>query len=233
MAIFFRKARLFCIHTIFRLFRLKPGTSLFERLPPRTSSVSRGVKPSCACVKKGNRRFNTCDVKPIPDTDKGGKPVKPIKVRPHPKKPGKTDNRDYDPNSVNYVFKPPKVKYRVPTWPTPTGITRKKAIKHCKRAMSRILRLCNKVISAKKLKVMTECVTDIKVSCVTTALPWSRCYFWCILSEGMDHYSFRGVGRFVQLFQKIHSCIAKTAEKIWCKGSHEKKSNQCFPLSLF
>lgn len=160
---------------LFCLVRLRPGTSLFEKLPPRISSVSRRVKPSCACVKKGNRRFNTCDVKPIPDTDKGGKPVKPIRVRPHPKKPGKTDNRDYDPNSVNYVFKPPKVKYRVPTWPTPSGITRKKAIRHCKKEMRRILRLCKKVISAKKLKVMTECVTDIKVRCVTTVL------FWCCL----------------------------------------------------
>ena len=31
--------------------------------------------------------------------------------------------------------------------------------------MRRILRVCKKVVSAKKLKVMTECVTDIKVSC--------------------------------------------------------------------
>lgn len=176
----FRKTRLYYIRNIIIcLIRLRPGTSLFERLPPRISSVSRRVKPSCACVKKGNRRFNTCDVKPIPDTDKGGKPVKPIKVRPHPKKPGKTDNRDYDPNSVNYVFRPPKVKYRVPTWPTPSGITRKKAIRHCKRQMSKILRLCKKVVNAKKLKVMTECVTDIKVSCVTMIL------LWCRLSLGL------------------------------------------------
>ena len=100
--------------------------------------------------------------------------MKPIKVRPHPKKPGKTDNRDYDPNSVNYVFKPAKVKYRVPTWPTPSGITRKKAIRHCNREMRTILRLCKKVVNAKKLKVMTECGTDIKVSCVTMFLLWCR-----------------------------------------------------------
>ena len=172
MTIDFRKGRFYWILNIYIFFRLKPGTSLFERLPPRISSVSRRVKPSCACVKKGNRRFNTCDVKPLPDTDKGGKPVKPIKVRPHPKKPGKTDNRDYDPKSINYVFRPPKVKYRVPTWPTPTGITRKKARRHCRRQMSKILRLCKKVVNAKKLKVMKECVTDIKVSCVTTVLLW-------------------------------------------------------------
>lgn len=154
-----------CNVIFFFFSRLRPGTTLFERLPPRTASVSRRVKPSCACVKKGNRRFNTCDVKPLPDPDKGGKPVKPIKVRPHPKKPGKTDNRDYDPNAVNYVFKPPKVKYRVPTWPTRTGITRKKAIRQCKKEMRRIIRVCKKVVNAKKLKCMTECVTDIKVSC--------------------------------------------------------------------
>ena len=100
--------------------------------------------------------------------------MKPIKVRPHPKKPGKTDNRDYDPNSVNYVFKPAKVKYRVPTWPTPSGITRKKAIRRCKREMRKILLLCKKVVNAKELKVMTECVTDIKVSCVTMFLLWCR-----------------------------------------------------------
>ena len=100
--------------------------------------------------------------------------MEPIKVRPHPKKPGKTDNRDYDPNSVNYVFKPRIVKYRVPTWPTPSGIIRKKAIRHCKRQMGKILRVCKKVVNAKKLKVMTECVTDIKVSCVTMFLLWCR-----------------------------------------------------------
>ena len=38
--------------------------------------------------------------------------------------------------------------------------------------MSKILRLCKKVVNAKKLKVMKECVTDIKVSCVTTVLLW-------------------------------------------------------------
>lgn len=145
--------------------RLRPGTSLFDRLPPRISSVSRRVKPSCACVKKGNRRFNTCDVKPLPDTDKGGKPVKPIKVPPRPRKPGKNDNKDYDPNAINYVFKPPKVNYKVPSWPTRTGITRKRATAHCRKLLknSRAARVCRKVVSAKRLKLLKECVTDIKV----------------------------------------------------------------------
>ena len=145
--------------------RLRPGTSLFDRLPPRISSVSRSVKPSCACVKRGNRRFNTCDVKPLPDTDKGGKPVKPIKVPPRPRKPGKNDNKDYDPNAINYVFKPPKVNYKVPSWPTRTGITRKRATAHCRKLLknSRAARVCRKVVSTKRLKLLKECVTDIKV----------------------------------------------------------------------
>lgn len=145
--------------------RLRPGTSLFDRLPPRISSVSRRVKPSCACVKRGNRRFNTCDVKPLPDTDKGGKPVKPIKVPPRPRKPGKNDNKDYDPNAINYVFKPPKVNYKVPSWPTRTGITRKRATAHCRKLLknSRAARVCRKVVSTKRLKLLKECVTDIKV----------------------------------------------------------------------
>ncbi|XP_068726460.1 uncharacterized protein, partial [Montipora capricornis] len=58
------------IYTFARKYMLKPGTTLFEKLPPRISTVRRRVRPSCSCVKKGNRRFNTCDVKPLPDTDK-------------------------------------------------------------------------------------------------------------------------------------------------------------------
>ena len=146
---------------------MRPGTSLFDRLPPRVSTGRRGgVKPSCLCVKKGSRRFNTCDVKPLPDTDRGGKPVKPIKVPPRPRKPGKNDNRDYDPNAINYVYKPPKVDYRIPSWPTPKGITKKKAEAHCKRLLrnSPAARLCKKVVSGKKMSVLKECVTDIKVS---------------------------------------------------------------------
>lgn len=105
-------------------------------------------------------------MKPLPDTDRGGKPVKPIKVPPRPRKPGRNDNRDYDPKAINYVFKPPKVKYRVPTWPTPTGITRRKARAYCRKLLrnSRAARVCKKLVSAKGLKVMRECVTDIKVS---------------------------------------------------------------------
>ena len=94
--------------------------------------------------------------------------MKPIKVPPRPRKPGKNNNRDYDPNRINYVFRPPKVKYRVPTWPTPTGITRKKAWAHCRKLLrnSRAARVCKKVVSAKKMKVTKECVTDIKVSVI-------------------------------------------------------------------
>ena len=145
--------------------RLKPGATLFEKLPPRVSTLRRGVKPSCSCVKKGNRRFNTCDVKPLPEIERGGKPVKPIKVPPRPRKPGRNDNRDYDPGSVNYVFKPPKVKYRKPSFPTATGITRQKALDHCKKTLrqSSVARACSKLVRKKEASLIKECMTDIMV----------------------------------------------------------------------
>ena len=155
-----------CPNIIFFL-RLRPGTTLFEKLPPRTSTstLRRGVKPSCSCVKKGNRRFNTCDVKPLPDIERGGKPVKPIKVPPKPRKPGRNDNRDYDPGSVNYVFKPPKVKYRKPSFPTATGITRQKALAHCKKTLRQnsVARACSKFVRKKEASLIKECMTDIMV----------------------------------------------------------------------
>ncbi|XP_015757096.1 PREDICTED: uncharacterized protein LOC107336222 [Acropora digitifera] len=151
------------IYTFARKYMLRPGTTLFEKLPPRTSTARRGVKPSCSCVKKGNRRFNTCDVKPLPDIERGGKPVKPIKVQPRPRKPGRNDNRDYDPGSVNYVFKPPKVKYRKPSFPTATGITRQKALAHCKKTLRQnsVARACSKFVRKKEASLIKECMTDI------------------------------------------------------------------------
>lgn len=150
------------MHLLFSNNRLKPGTTLFESLPPRIPKIT-GPVPACTCVRHNGKRINSCDIRPAPEIEKGGQTVTPIVVPPHPKKPGNRDNKDYDPNSINYVYKPPKVNYVTPTWPTKTGITKAKAVNHCKKILRGIAKKCKKYINFRKGKYLNECVMDIKV----------------------------------------------------------------------
>ena len=87
--------------------------------------------------------------------------MKPIRV---PTRPGKAGKTDYNSKSVNYVFKPPKVKFKIPSWPS-KGITRAQAVAHCRKVLvkSKAGRACKKVVNLGKLKTLQECIFDIKV----------------------------------------------------------------------
>lgn len=120
-------AKLSSIHSFVRSFmhsffypsilpRLRHGTTLFERLPPKideSAGPSGKIKPACTCVKREGRRVNSCDIKPLPEIDEGGETVNPIVVPPKKKKPGKGDSNDYDDDSINYDFKPKDVDGKV------------------------------------------------------------------------------------------------------------------------
>jgi hypothetical protein len=136
---------------------------LFESLPPRIPKIT-GPVPACRCVRHNGKRMNSCAVRPAPELEKRGQTVTPIVVPPKPKKCGNKDNKDYDPKSINYVYKPPKTKFKVPTWPTSTRITKAKAVKHCKKVLNKIAKVCRKYINFRKRKSLHECVTDIKVN---------------------------------------------------------------------
>lgn len=168
-------------------FRLCLGISFFEWLFFCILFLSWCVKLFCVCVKKGNCCFNICDVKLLLDMDKGGKFVKFIKVWFYLKKFGWIDNRDYDLNFINYVFKFFKVKYCVFIWLMKLGIIWKKVIRYCKREILCIVCVCKKVVSVKKLKVMIECVIDIKVSC------YSIDFFLWIFFFNYNYKDFRRV----------------------------------------